>query len=158
MKHIMTTRYPAHSDVVIRMMTDRDFHTRKLEAMGLSHYRVLDHACDGQDFRIRIERKVPVQMPGLKGAGESTVINDERWSIGAKTGGVTVEPQGMPVDMTCTTQLCDDGGDCVLTFEWDINARIPVVGKTLEKFIVADMERRAADEARVSIALLDAYR
>lgn len=158
MKHEMKARYPAPSAVVIRMMTDKDFHTRKLEAMGTSKYRVLDHSFDGQDFLIRIERQVPVQMPGLKSAAETTVVNEERWRVGARAGEVRVEPQGMPVQMSCVTRMEDDGTDCVLTFEWDIEAKIPLVGKTLEKFIVTDMESRADAETRAAIALLDAYR
>lgn len=158
MKHEMQARYPASSDVVIRMMTDRDFHTRRLEKLGTSKYRVLDHAFDGREFRIRIERHVPVQMPGLKGGAETVVVNEERWNIATRSGSVIVEAGGMPVQMSCTTRMADDGEGCVLSFDWDINASIPLVGKTLEKFIVADMEKRAEGETQAGVALLDAYR
>ena len=158
-RHEMKARYPAPADTVLKMMTDRAFHTRKLDGMGLSQYQVLDHACSGNDFRIRIERKVPVQMPGMKkAAGETTVINEESWNLATRSGRVRVQPAGMPVEMNAELSISDEDDGSVITFQWTIDARIPVVGATLEKFIVSDIESRAAEETRAAVALLDAYR
>lgn len=157
-KHEMKSRYPASSDIVMKMFADKGFHTRKLEAMGLTKYQILDHSVSADEFSIRIERKVPVQMPGIKKGGETSVTNEERWNLKSKTGRVEVEPAGMPVKMSCVTSLADEGGECVVTYRWDIEAKIPLVGGTLEKFIVSDMESRAADETRAGIALLADYR
>lgn len=161
MKHEMKARYPAPSDVVMRMFADQAFHTGKLEALGLRKYQVLEHHFDGKDFRIRIERHVPVETPGMIKKVvpmEARVINEECWDIASKTGRVNVEPQGMPVEMSCLTQLTDEGDECVVTYSWDIRAKLPVMGATLEKFIVTDMEGRSAEETRVAISLLDGYR
>jgi hypothetical protein len=158
-RHVMKAHYPAPAAVVLKMMSDRAFHTRKLEALGLTQYEVLDHALDGQAFRIRIERKVPVQMPGMKkAAGETSVVNEERWDLSTRRGEVVVEPAGMPVEMKAALSIAEDGDGSVITFDWVINAKIPVVGGTLEKFIVSDMESRAAEETRAAVSLLDAYR
>ncbi len=158
-RHEMKAHYPAPADTVLRMMTDRAFHTRKLEGMGLRQYQVLDHASSGDDFRIRIERKVPVQMPGMKkAAGETSVINEESWNRATRSGRVRVEPAGMPVEMNADHSIADEGDGSVITFVWTIDAKIPMVGGTLEKFIVSDMENRAAEETRAAVALLDAYR
>ena len=161
MKHEMKARYPAPSSVVIRMFSDKDFHTRKLEALGLLKYQVLEHQFDGQEFRIKIERKVPVEAPGMVKKVvplETTVVNEECWSVASKTGRVLVQAQGMPLEMSCSTAMTDEGQECVITYHWDINATLPLVGATLEKFVVADMERRAAEETQVGISLLQAYR
>lgn len=160
-KHETTTRYPAPADTVLKMMTDRGFHERKLGALGLAKYQILDHAFDGQDFRIKIERKVPVQAPGMVKkalAPETTVVSEESWNLAARRGRVAVAPQGMPVEMSCEVSIADDGSDSVITHRWNIEAKIPVVGGTLEKFIVSDMDNRAAEETRVAIELLQAYR
>ncbi|MDI3259332.1 MAG: DUF2505 domain-containing protein [Sinobacteraceae bacterium] len=160
MKHEMQTRYPAPATAVVKMFADRDFHVRRLEALGYAgKYRVLAHRFDGKDFSIRIERKVPVQMPGVKkAAGETTVVNEETWNLRSKTGKVTVEAQGMPLSMSCETAIRDEGDACVVNYRWDVRARIPLVGGALEKFAIADMERRAAEETRVGIELLADYR
>lgn len=160
LKHTSTARYPASPAVVIRMFTDRGFHTRKLEAMGLAKFEVVDHAFDGKDFRIKIDRRVPVAAPGgakkLMG-GETRVINEEFWNVGTQTGRVLVEPVGMPVEMSCETSIAADGSDSVVTFHWTIHAKIPVMGGTLEKFIVSDMEKRADEETRIAASFLKDY-
>ena len=157
-KHPMKTRYPAPAETVLRMLTDREFHARKLEKLGLPKYEILDHAFDGQQFRIRIERRVPVTMPGGKKAGETTVINEEHWNIAERKGLVKVETKGMPLQMSCESSMTEDGDGCIVTLDWSIEAKIPVVGGQLEKFVVSDIEHRAADETRVALELLEDYR
>lgn len=161
MQHKSQVRYPAPSDVVIRMFTDKAFHTGKLDAMGLKNYQVLDHALVGADFRIRIQRKVPMQAPAMVKKivpAESTVVNEELWNIKSKTGRVVVEPQGMPLEMSCLTALKDQGGECIVSYDWTIKAKIPLVGGALEKFVVSDLERRSAEETAIAIGMLKDYR
>lgn len=160
MKHQMQARYPARAVAVIRMFADKEFHVRRLEALGYAgKYRVLAHRFDGNEFSIRIERRVLVQMPGLKkAAGETTVVNEEAWDLLSKTGSVTVEAQGMPLSMSCETAIRDDDNGCVVDYRWEVRAKIPLVGAALEKFAIADMERRAAEETRVGVELLAEYR
>lgn len=158
-KHPMQSRYPAPAATVLKMMTDREFHIRKLEKLGLPKYEVLDHHFDGEQFRIRIERRVPVQMPGTKkAAGETTVINEEHWNLVSRTGIVKAEPKGMPLEMSCEATMRDDGDGCVIDYEWSIHAKVPVVGAQLEKFVISDMESRTAQEHAVAVSLLDDYR
>ncbi len=160
LKHTSTAHYPAKAAVVIRMFTDKAFHTRKLDVMGLTTYEVVDHAFDGKDFRIKIDRRVPMAAPGavkkLMGA-ETRVINEEFWTVKSRTGRINVEPVGMPVTMSCTTAITDEPGGSVVTFDWTISAKIPLMGGTLEKFIVGDMEKRAAEETQAAVSLLKDY-
>lgn len=161
MKHQSHARYPAPSDVVMRMFTDKNFHTRKLDTMGLKNYQILDHALDSTDFRIRIRRKVPMQAPALVKKffpAESTVVNEERWNTKSRTGSVLVEPQGVPLEMSCLTALKDQGGECIVSFDWTVKAKIPLVGGALEKFVISDMERLAAEETAIAIRMLKDYR
>lgn len=160
MKHEMKARYPASSAVVMKMFADRDFHTRKLEATGYAgKYQVLNCTGDGKSFSIRIERKVPVSMPGMgKNAPESTVVNDESWNLASKTGRVVVELKGMPLEMSCLTSMKDEGKDCVVSYQWEVKSKIPLVGGTIEKMVVNDMEKKAEEETQAAIALLKDYR
>jgi hypothetical protein len=161
MKHQSQAHYPASSAVVLRMFTDRDFHTRKLDAMGLKNYQVLEQSMEGPEFRIKIRRKVPMQAPSIVKKfvpAESTVVNEETWNTKTKTGRVLVDAVGMPLEVSCTTRMRDEGKACVVDFDWIIHARIPLVGGTLEKFVVSDMERRAAEETAVAVGMLKDYR
>jgi hypothetical protein len=158
MKHTTQAKYPAPSAVVLKMFTDRAFHEKKLDQLGLK-YRVLEHRA--APFMIRIERKVPMNAPGmvkkLFGA-ETTVVNEESWNPKDKTGKVKVLPQGVPIDVSCSATLKDAGDGCVISYAWDIHARVPLVGGALEKFVVADMERRADEENRLGAAMVKDYR
>lgn len=158
MKHSTQSRYPASAEVVLRMFADRNFHERKLKSMGITHFEILEHEADAERARIRIARQLPVQLPGMKkGAGQ--VVHTETWDLNAGTGDITAEPQGMPLEMHCKARFEPDGdGACVAHYEWDIKASVPVVGKRLEKFVAADIDKRGAQEAEAGQALLDDYR
>jgi hypothetical protein len=161
MRFEVKARYPASSGVVIKMFADKDFHTRKLEALGLRKYQVLKHESTDAEFSIRIERKVPMAPPGLISKlvpAEASVTSEERWNLAKKTGRIKVEPAGIPVEITGTASLADAGQECVITYVWEAKARVPLVGGALEKFIASDMEKKMVDETKAAITLLGPYR
>lgn len=159
MKHRTQARYPAPASVVIKMFTDQAFHTAKLEAMGLTRFKVLEHAFDGKSFRIRLERKIPLQLPGLgKSGAESTVINEEQWAVATRKGSVKVDVPGMPLACSCTTAMRDEGKGCVIDYDWEIKARIPLVGGALEKYVAGDMDKRTAEETAIGVKMVEKYR
>lgn len=47
---------------------------------------------------------------------------------------------------------------CLIRYQWTLKARVPLIGGALEKFIIGDMERRANDETRLALTMLDDYR
>ena len=160
MKHSTQARYPASADVVIKMFSDPDFHKRKMDQLGIT-YDILAEENDGDEFRIKAERHVPIQASGIVTKimpATTQVVNDERWRLSDKSGLVVVETKGVPLDMSCTAQMRDDGDECVIDYDWEIKARIPIGGGALEKFVVNDMQKREAEERDVGISLLDDYR
>lgn len=160
MKHEMRAEYPASSDVVMKMFTDKNYHAKKLEKMGIE-YKILEHDFDGDNFRLKAQRLVPIQASGIAAKfmpATSTVVNDEKWSLASKTGSVVVETKGVPLDMSCTAKMQDQGEGCVVIYSWDIKAKIPIGGGKLEKFVVSDMKDREAEERDAAISLLDDYR
>lgn len=160
MKHSMQSRYPAPKAVVLRMFADRDFHERKLAHMGIERFEVLEHEAGKDRFRIKVARDVPVNLPGLKKAsGSSRVVHTEDWDLSTGKAAITAEPKGMPLEMSCDARIVDDGDDaCVVHYDWEITASVPVVGRKLEKFVASDMESRAADEVEAGCRFLDDYR
>lgn len=160
MKHSMQSSYPASRDVVLRMFADRDFHERKLQHMGIESFEVLEHEAGQGRFRIKIARNVPINLPGLKKAsGTSRVVHTEDWDLDSGTATINAEPKGMPLEMRCAARIDDDGADaCIVHYDWEIKASVPVVGRKLEQFVATDMEARAADEVAAGCHFLDAYR
>ncbi len=147
MKQKLEGRYPASSDVVIKMMTDRKFYIARLELQGLKEYEVLDHKSDGKQFSISIKRKI----------GPIAVTSVETWNLARKTGTIEVQLQGMPMEVSCVTSLTDQGGECVLTYHWDIHSKVPLVGGKIEKQFAAENEKAVPEQTRLGIQLLKSY-
>ena len=161
MKLDIKAKYPAPAATVLKMFMDPEFHKKKLIALGITKSKVLDTATTGDDFRIKIERKVPLAAPGVVSKfvpAEATVTSEERWNKASKTGRVTIEPQGVPVEIKCTARFADEAAACTIIYAFEINAKVPLVGGTLEKFIAGDMEGKFAEEAKAAIGLLGPYR
>ena len=161
MKFDIKARYPAPSEVVLKMFMDKEFHAKKLVVLGIQKSRVIEHAAAGDDFRIKVERKVPLNAPGMIKKfipAEATVVSEEKWNRAKKTGSVKVEPAGVPVEIRCTARFADDAQGCTVIYAFEVNARVPLVGGALEKFIASDMESKFAEEAKAAATLLDPYR
>src|ERR1041385_500160 len=56
-KQTLEGRYPAKSDVVIKMMTDKKFYTDRLDLQGVSGYEVVDHKFDGRSEERRVGKE-----------------------------------------------------------------------------------------------------
>jgi hypothetical protein len=157
MKHEIKSRYPATAEVVMRMFANPDFHLAKLEGLGLKKYQVLEKEAQGDDFRIRIERKVPLEAPALVRKvvpAETTAVSDERWNLRTRKGRVSISP-GIPVDMNCDATITDvSPGECIVNYVWDVRAKVPLIGGALEKFICSDLESKMVDETRVTASLI----
>lgn len=159
MKHHVEVRYDASAEQVLRMFADPKFHTAKLEAMGMAGSRVLDNEDRGETFMIRIERKVPLAVPGMKkGAGSSCVNHTERWNRKQGSGEISAVVPGMPLDMTCIASIRDDGDGCVASYDWNVHSKVPVVGKAIEKFVVGDLDKRFNEEVETTKKMLADYR
>lgn len=160
MKFEIKSRYPAPAAVVMKMFMDPAFHTGKLDAMGSKKYRVLEQGAKGDDFHIRIERKVPLDAPALIRKvvpAETTAVSEERWNRSTMKGRVGVLP-GVPVDMHCEASITDVVGGSLVLYVWEVRAKIPLIGGTLEKFICSDLESKMVEETRVAAGLLEPYR
>lgn len=157
-RHQTTAHYPAPAAAVLRMFADKAFHLRKLEKIGLKEFRVLEHAHDGNDFHMRVERKVPVNLPGMKKGATSTVIHNESWNTKTRRGQVDVELSGMPLTMHCESRAEDAGDGCVVHYDWTVTSKVPLVGGKIEKFVIADMDKQAEPERLAGVDLLDQYR
>ena len=148
MKQKIETRYPAPSSVVIKMMTDKKFYCDRLELQGHKVYDVVSHSFDGKDFSIKFKRKLTA----------ASITHEDIWNVDSKAGRVLVELHGMPVEMSGVTSLRDEGGECVMTYEWEIHSKVPLVGGKIEKTIAAENEKAIPEQTRLGIELLKNYR
>ncbi|HKY90340.1 MAG TPA: DUF2505 domain-containing protein [Nevskiaceae bacterium] len=159
MKQEIKARYPAPAAAVIKMFSDPAFHEQKLKALGIARFQVLASSKKGDEFSIRIERKVPVDLPvpGMKGV-EATAVHEERWNAATKSGRVEVDAKGVPATIACQAKFADDADGCTLTYTWTIESRVPLVGGKIEKAIASDMVKMSAPETQVGVERVDEYR
>ncbi|MDB5974478.1 MAG: hypothetical protein JWR07_1238 [Nevskia sp.] len=162
MKLSIECRYPASAAVVLKMMTTREFHTGKLEILGLAPYTVLAHHFDGGDFSIKIRRKMAISAPVPAALrrftpAEITVTHEDCWNVPNRSGAVDFEVKGLPVELSCRTALIDREEHSLLRYDWDIGAKVPLLGGALEKLLMADLERKLMAETQAGIGLLKDY-
>lgn len=160
MKREVNADYPASADVVIRMFADGEFHRMKMEKLGIE-FEILEQEFDGNELRMKSKREVPVNASGVAAKfmpETAEVVNDERWRISDKSGSVVVDTKGVPIDMRSTAYMRDDGDNCIIHYDWEVKANIPIGSGALEKFVIGDMDQREAEEKEVALALLDSYR
>lgn len=161
MKQEIKARYPAPAAVVIKMMTDKKFYTDRLEKLGHSKYEVLDHKADGRSFSLKIRRKLPMQVPAAIRkfiSPETTIVHEDSWNAAAKTGRISIDLQGVPIEMSCTTSLADQGNECIMSYLFDIKAKVPLVGGLIEKAVAAENEKEIPLQTRAGVELLKNYR
>jgi len=160
MKLQTQARYSAPSEVVIKAFTDEAFHRAKMDQLGIE-FEILASDASGDSYRLQAKRLVPINASGIVAKimpKTSEVVNDETWNRSDKSGRVVVETKGVPLDMSCTAQMKDDGDGCVIDYNWEIKAKIPLGGGALEKFVAGDVGNRAEEERKVGESLLDSYR
>ncbi|MGB1581852.1 MAG: DUF2505 domain-containing protein [Nevskiales bacterium] len=162
MDHVIEVRFPFSSDVVIKAFTDKQFHLDKVDALGSSNVKLLDHSDDPDDFFVKISRQMPTEVDvprALKSLVPATVtvVHKDAWSFASKTGFIEIELSGLPVEVSCDASLRDEGDECVYRYVWHIKAKVPLVGGKLEKLLAADMDEKIPREAEASIPLLAGY-
>jgi len=161
MKYAIKAHYAAPSQVLMKMFADKSYHSRKLEGLGIPKHEILECSKQGNAFRIKIQFALPIQAPGMVKkmvSADTKVTQEEEWDTARGSGRISVSTHGMPVEMTCQATASDDARGCLLTNDWTIVARIPLIGGSLEKFICTDLQGRAEKEQRVINSLLDQYR
>ena len=159
MKQELKERYPAPASVVIKMMTDKKFYTDRLEKLGHAKYEVLEHKTD--PFSLKIRRPMPIQVPGVLKKfvpGNPTIVHVDAWNAKTMTGSVLVELPGIPVEISATTSLKDQGSESVLTYVFEIRSKVPLLGGTIEKATAAENEKEIPLQTRAGIELLKNYR
>jgi hypothetical protein len=63
----------------------------------------------------------------------------------------------MPMEVSCLTSLADKGSECVLTYNWDIHSKVPLVGGKIEKQFAGENEKAIPEQTRLGIQLLKNY-
>ena len=162
MKFQKRLEYNKSSDAVIKMFGDAAYFERKFQLLEALAFEVLDQSTSADTFLIRMKLTFPLSVPvpgfAKKVVGDTTtLVEEDRWNLGAKQGTLSIDVQGAPVKAIGQMRLVDQGGGCVNEINWDVNCSVPLIGKKVEKLIADDIQAKGAADARVTNEILTDY-
>jgi hypothetical protein len=80
---------------------------------------------------------------------------EDEWDVEALTCRSRFVPN-LPADVSCTTQLREQGGQLVVNHDWEVNVRIPLVHNIIAKHAEGEIRRFNQKEIEVIQEELDA--
>ncbi|MCX6396194.1 MAG: DUF2505 domain-containing protein [Propionibacteriales bacterium] len=128
--------YDADPTAVLAMVTDPAFWDKVAVATeAISSLATVE--ADGGATRVVVDTEQPVVgVPSFakKFAGDSTrAITTQVWS--GSTAAYTVDTPGKPTSINGTASITAQGTGCVLTYDLDVKASVPLIGGKLEKLV-----------------------
>tara|TARA_R110001592_G_scaffold1874_42_gene11651 strand:+ start:7096 stop:7587 length:492 start_codon:yes stop_codon:yes gene_type:complete len=162
MKKNIKIMFPATTDTVITMYTDKDYFLNKYKNLGAQNIALLDESFEEGKFSINIKRCLPADVPVPSFAkkffsGTMTIVQRDTWDASSKTGRLDIEFKGVPVEASCDMKLVDEGDGSALLMGWNINVKVPLIGGKLEKVLMEDMSKKVELDHLESAKLLNAY-
>lgn len=162
MKLLIPVSYAVPPAVVLRAMTDPDFHAEKIRRLQPLSFEIVEHGTVGSKFSIRVRRTmrnevpVPALLKKLMPA-TSVIEHTDTWDTKTGKGRVVLSIEGLPVQLGCSIAATALGTGTELNHDWEILCRLPMIGSAAERFIAGDLPRLMELEADASRPLLDRY-
>lgn len=158
-----TTEYPADAHVVAAMLADEDYVRRRAQATGAQEHHA-EVQRDGEAFTVTTRLKMPTTMVPAKFrsfVGQTVEVRlVEAWGApaadGTRTSTMTLAIPGVPVKVNGTQRLSANGAGSTETYDGDVNASIPLLGKKIEQLAVDSVNKVVAVEKRIALEYLAA--
>lgn len=127
-------------DTVQQLLTDPEFLSERLMALGEDEPDI-EVSRRGGKVTLTLQRAARRDLPKVaaKIIGEVQRFEmTERWQADGDswTGDYHIDVVGAPVEIDARFELVPTESGCLYTIDHKPRARLPVVGKTLEKFLV----------------------
>jgi aryl carrier-like protein len=139
------------AESVFNLLTDPDFLVDRCLALG-----ELEASCEieeqGEKTVISLTRKLQRDLPAfLARMMDSVQVMHltEKWQAdgeGGWSGDYTFEVEGQPVTIGATFELYPTDDGCCYSIEHRASAKIPLVGRRVEKFILGQAEQGCTAE------------
>ncbi|MGJ8687780.1 MAG: DUF2505 domain-containing protein [Spongiibacteraceae bacterium] len=163
MREKLILEYPEPADVVIKMYTDRDYFLTKYANLGATDISLIEESNEDGVFSIKVERTVPADVPLPSFAkkffnGTMTIVQTDTWNTATKTGHLDIEFHGLSIHARSDMSLTNKGAGSILTMDWDIGVKIPLLGGKLEKVLMADTKKKVGLDIAEGCRLLASYK
>src|SRR5262249_22721853 len=135
----MEQKYAAPPDKVFSLLTDPKWLEARSLALGELSAKVKAKKSGGGVTR-SMKRRVRRAMPGLVAkvlSPEADLVFEEVWSApddgGTRSGTLSMEALGQPVEMTATFELAPSGKGCIYRITHKCKSSVPLIGGAVEK-------------------------
>ena len=148
--------HPIHA--VKRAYGKREFFLKRYAELGYSNVRLRDDGGDGErDYRIAFSAVQKVDLPAFaaKILGETQQLEqEEQWNLAKGTGRIVTRPRSAPVSISADVRMVAAGDATRLEMDWEVTARVPLLGGRIEKLAAEEIHTRMARDAELSNRLI----
>jgi hypothetical protein len=142
----VTFQYRESPDEVAALLQDPVFLRSRSEAAG--EYNIEVHVGPEQDgIRVRVAREKQVDVPAFAKVALGSASKAVESTLWRKQGDTwvaeyTIEVSGVPVKSQGKSTLAPNAEGCLYTSTFEINARIPLIGKRIEAYVAEGLEEQ----------------
>lgn len=130
----------------------KEFYEARIKIDGIENSKVSNFKEKGAETTFQIDREVEIRTHSApkfiqkiadKFVGDAAhIITQVSWNKDKGIGLNTIQAKGMPLVVTIKFTICEiSDNKALIKSELDINAKIPIVGKQLEKFMLPKAEQ-----------------
>ena len=147
----MEQKYAAPIETVVGLLTDPKWLEARSLALGELSVRVKTKKV-GNKVALSMARRVKRELPALVVkvlSPESDLQFEESWIAdgdGGYQGTLAMDIVGQPVAMSAEFSLVPAGKGCIFRIEHKAKCGIPLIGGTVAKFALGQIEQGCADE------------
>ena len=144
-------------EAVKRAYGKREFFLKRYAELGYSNIQLRDDGGDGErDYRIAFRAVQKVDLPAFaaKILGETQQLEqEEHWNLAAGKGRIVTRPKA-PVSIQADVRMVDAGGTTRLEMDWEVKAKVPLVGGRIESLAAEEIRARMPRDAELSNRLI----
>jgi len=138
---------PFSKEFLLDQYASKEFYEARIKMDGIEGSKIIDFKQAGSETSFRIDREVEIRTHSAprfiqkfadKFVGESAIISTVvSWNKEKAIGVNSIQAKGVPVSVAIKFRLSDiSENETLFKTDLDISAKIPIVGKQLEKFIM----------------------
>lgn len=142
-----TAKYPAPLDEVLKMLTSEEFQRVRLADLPVKIKSVqINDGPKKSEVTVTTEihaKPADLNLPSMADKfiprQGLTVAMTETWNIDSAQSVLTFDTGGLPVKVSATSKLIDEGDAVTRNVEGTVTVSVPIVGRKLEQRAVAEM-------------------
>lgn len=161
MKYQESVDYPLTPEQLLKAFTAPHFVVDKYTQQGASHIEVLAQSQEANDWKITVQRQVPVEIdvPAFARSlvpARITLLQTDRWNLSTGRGSLTIDFVNMPVKIYCQMSLSATPAGVQHRLAFDLKVGVPLIGGKLEAILAQDLQLKSKADNLVTIRMLQA--